>query len=105
MMAAAYAKDLLHQIPVNKIIEKKRISEVLGSIRDDLETFASDGEKRPEIWSWLLKSRHGFPLLTHPKTSTERGRSGTRGPGNGSSIARPSMSGSKDHVAISGFKA
>ncbi|KAL2140204.1 hypothetical protein VTI28DRAFT_4090 [Corynascus sepedonium] len=31
MMAAAYARDLLHQIPANKVEEEKRISEVLGS--------------------------------------------------------------------------
>jgi hypothetical protein len=30
MMAAAYAKDLLHQIPVNKIEEERQIGEVLG---------------------------------------------------------------------------
>jgi nucleoside phosphorylase len=30
MMAAAYAKDLLHQIPPNKIEEEKRIAEALG---------------------------------------------------------------------------
>ncbi|KAK4242978.1 vegetative incompatibility protein HET-E-1 [Corynascus novoguineensis] len=36
MMAAAYSRDLLHQIPANKIQEERRISEVLGLIREDL---------------------------------------------------------------------
>lgn len=31
MMAAAYAKDLLRQIPPNKVEEERRIGEVLGS--------------------------------------------------------------------------
>jgi nucleoside phosphorylase len=31
MMAAAYAKDLLHQIPPNKVEEERQIGEVLSS--------------------------------------------------------------------------
>ncbi|KAH6640435.1 hypothetical protein F5144DRAFT_589910 [Chaetomium tenue] len=36
MMAAAYAKDLLRQIPSSKVEEERRIGEVLGSIQGDL---------------------------------------------------------------------
>ncbi|CAI6101034.1 unnamed protein product [Clonostachys chloroleuca] len=36
MMAAAYAKDLLLQIPPNKVEAERPIKDVLGSIRDDI---------------------------------------------------------------------
>ncbi|KAL0939594.1 uncharacterized protein CTRU02_206204 [Colletotrichum truncatum] len=36
MMAAAYAADLLHQIPSNKVEAERRISDLLNSIQEDL---------------------------------------------------------------------
>ncbi|GKT44261.1 vegetative incompatibility protein HET-E-1 [Colletotrichum spaethianum] len=41
MTAAAYAKDLLHQIPVSKIEAETRIKEALGSIEESLDHIRS----------------------------------------------------------------
>ncbi|KAK4182388.1 ankryin repeat protein, partial [Podospora australis] len=43
MMAAAYAKDLLHQISPNKVEEERRIGEVLSSVEEELQ------HSRPKI--------------------------------------------------------
>ncbi|KAK3363906.1 ankyrin repeat protein [Lasiosphaeria hispida] len=37
MMAAAYAKDILHQIPPNKVEAERRIGEILRSVEEELQ--------------------------------------------------------------------
>ncbi|PTD03484.1 hypothetical protein FCULG_00012821 [Fusarium culmorum] len=65
MMAAAYAKDLLRQIPPSKVEAEKRISEVLSSIesagnqtKHAVMSIASDRRKHrhPGTGAWLLNS-------------------------------------------------
>ncbi|KAK1991679.1 purine and uridine phosphorylase [Colletotrichum falcatum] len=59
MAAVAYAKDLLRQIPPNKIEAEKKIGEVLGSIREDvsrIDSTAKDMQESlhyQEVMKWL----------------------------------------------------
>ncbi|KAH0555888.1 hypothetical protein GP486_006166 [Trichoglossum hirsutum] len=57
MAAAAYAKDLLRQIPPNKVEAEKRIREQLRDVLDDVKTIKSrfDSEETLRILEWLSK--------------------------------------------------
>ncbi|PSN59028.1 purine and uridine phosphorylase [Corynespora cassiicola Philippines] len=49
MTAAAYAKDLLNRIPVNKIEAERRISDVLSDLREVAETHRDIAQQQLEI--------------------------------------------------------
>ncbi|KAL2201539.1 hypothetical protein P885DRAFT_26407 [Corynascus similis CBS 632.67] len=66
MMAAAYSRDLLQQIPANKIQEERRISEVLGSIREDLGQLHQTAKEAKTIVATSQLER----WLRPPDTST-----------------------------------
>ncbi|GKT92457.1 ankyrin repeat protein [Colletotrichum tofieldiae] len=59
MVAAAYAKDLLRQIPPNKIEAERRVAEVLGSIHEDVSQIRSatkslqQSQHFQEVMKWL----------------------------------------------------
>ncbi|KAK2035754.1 hypothetical protein LZ31DRAFT_621606 [Colletotrichum somersetense] len=59
MVAAAYAKDLLRQIPPNKIEAERRVAEVLGSIHEDVFQIRSatkslqQSQRFQEVMKWL----------------------------------------------------
>ncbi|PSN59255.1 purine and uridine phosphorylase [Corynespora cassiicola Philippines] len=49
MTAAAYAKDLLNRIPVNKVEAERRISDVLSDLREVAETHRDIAQQQLEI--------------------------------------------------------
>ncbi|KXH45551.1 pfs domain-containing protein [Colletotrichum salicis] len=59
MVAVAYAKDLLRQIPPNKIEAERRVAEVLGSIHEDVSQIRSatkslqQSQHFQEVMKWL----------------------------------------------------
>ncbi|KAL0937365.1 uncharacterized protein CTRU02_207096 [Colletotrichum truncatum] len=73
MMAAAYAKDLLHQIPPNKVEAERRIGDVLGTIKDDLDHMQ---QTTNEINATTVKLKHDQHItrlhkwLSPPDSST-----------------------------------
>ncbi|SCO20008.1 related to ankyrin repeat [Fusarium fujikuroi] len=105
MMAAAYAKDLLHQIPPSKIEAEKPISEVLSSIQ------SSGNETKQVVMS--MASDHRFTKierwLSPPDYSTNANLARTRRyPGTGtwlldSSVFREWTAGTRRHLWLYGL--
>ncbi|KAM0262478.1 hypothetical protein ACHAQJ_001732 [Trichoderma viride] len=61
MVAAAYAKDLLYQIPVNKVEMERKIGEILIQVAGTVENMRSnlESEEDIEILDWITPSEYG----------------------------------------------
>ncbi|KDN68182.1 hypothetical protein CSUB01_10565 [Colletotrichum sublineola] len=79
MMAAAYATDLLHQIPPNKVEAESRICDVLSQISKDLHHMHQDISKTKDATSAIRNDQHLEKLRrwlspSDPSTNATRAR-------------------------------
>ncbi|KAH7202849.1 hypothetical protein BKA60DRAFT_546248 [Fusarium oxysporum] len=109
MVAAAYTKDLLRQVPPNKVEAERRIGEVLSSIGTTLNDVQKTSNVTQVIVETVRSNQHVAKIkewLSSPDSSTNANHadnSGTKELGSGSSMALPSESGKLDHFGICGF--
>ncbi|KAM0322092.1 hypothetical protein ACHAQA_009721 [Verticillium albo-atrum] len=112
MMAAAYAKDLLRQIPPNKVEAERPVSEILGLVREDMQRLQQITAETKHAVTTIKSDDHLIKLerwlsppdySTNAKLARERRHTGTGAWLLESSVFQQWKAGTRRHLWLYGL--